>query len=494
MTTSASLAFLPGDIIIVIFGLLSVEDVLALKQTCRMLHALGSSDYLWHQISTRVPFPLDAPNVDTRSLPAFELQRLVVKGLALDHNWKATCPRVKECTAVNNGGNHPIDEMQLLPGARWLVTAQRMRRLDRPITTISLWFLKNSKEFYLAAFLDVPGQYKRFAVAPRSDRDTATLAITTYAAQQKDKSVLQIYELPLTDPSEPAFRYATLARLLKSFPNPSESSGSIDEIAVHDSIVAAMFVDFDAPFPGHAYNVFLVNTSTWTHQMIHPKFTEPLNRLSLKLASNRLVLVGVTTDTIVVRVLQLPHTMTQSVQDQSFRYRPSTDEEEGSIKDLGFLADMSISLAPNRIDSDTLIYHSSSIPDYITLLFFDLLDGQPGYGHLVRLHLGDRKASYQWHDEPFPFPADTSVKLVRIGTTGRRAIWFEKNWETEEQRVVRCHFPEESVDASSVSVLLPPAPALPFTPRMCQSAAFDEAAGRLCLGLMTGALWVLDFV
>ena len=44
-------------------------------------------------------------------------------------------------------------------------------------------------------------------------------------------------------------------------------------------------------------------------------------------------------------------------------------------------------------------------------------------------------------ERPFPFPAESSVRLVRIGATGRRAVWVEHNWETDESQLVRAHFP-----------------------------------------------------
>ncbi|KAI0049749.1 hypothetical protein FA95DRAFT_795932 [Auriscalpium vulgare] len=473
----------------------SIPDVLALKQTCRVFHALGSSDYLWHRIVKRFRLPLDLPPApDHSSLPAFELQRSIIRALRLECNWRKPHPSISACTAVVHGTSYgAIDEMQLLPGARWLVTAQRLRRMGRPMTTINLWSLNVGKQAsYHAGSVDVAGQYKRFAAALNKGADGVTLAITTYAAEQVDH-ILRIHEMPLRDRSTD-FREPILR---KAFPKPVDAQGVIHEVAVQDEVVAAMFVNFEVEFPGHSYQIFLVNTTTWVQKLIHPKFREPLNRLSLRLSSERLILVGATTDTIVIRVLHLPYEITQpSHSDQLFKYRPATEAEEEIVEDLGYLAELNISSCPNPIDSDTLIYHSLTMPGALSLLFFDLLDAQPGHGHLVRLVFGvDDGAgpSHCWHDEPFPFPAETSVKLVRIGSTGRRAIWIEQNWETDEKRVMRSHFPAKGVGRSNVGVLLPHEPALPFQPRECQSLAFDEATGRVCLGLFNGDLWVLDF-
>lgn len=52
---------------------------------------------------------------------------------------------------------------------------------------------------------------------------------------------------------------------------------------------------------------------------------------------------------------------------------------------------------------------------------------------------------------------------------------------------------EDEEGASSVGVLLPPNPSLPFVPEGITCMAFDEATGRLCVGLITGDLWMLDY-
>ena len=85
---------------------------------------------------------------------------------------------------------------------------------------------------------------------------------------------------------------------------------------------------------------------------------------------------------------------------------------------------------------------------------------------------------------------------MRIGTTGRRAVWIEHNWEFEETRLMRAHFPVEDPDEARVDVLIPSIPvnpALPFTPRAVQSLAFNEVTGRVCVGLYNGVVWVLDY-
>jgi hypothetical protein len=84
----------------------------------------------------------------------------------------------------------------------------------------------------------------------------------------------------------------------------------------------------------------------------------------------------------------------------------------------------------------------------------------------------------------------TSAPVVCIGITGRRAVWLERHWEREEVRLMRL---SHTAAGAMAGVLVPPHPALPFTPAACHSLAFDEVTGRLCVGLETGELYVLDY-
>ena len=84
----------------------------------------------------------------------------------------------------------------------------------------------------------------------------------------------------------------------------------------------------------------------------------------------------------------------------------------------------------------------------------------------------------------------TSAPVVCVGITGRRGVWLERNWDREEVRLMRL---SHTAAGSVAGVLVPPHPALPFTPATCHSLAFDEVTGRLCVGLETGELYVLDY-
>ena len=85
------------------------------------------------------------------------------------------------------------------------------------------------------------------------------------------------------------------------------------------------------------------------------------------------------------------------------------------------------------------------------------------------------------------------TELVRLGTSGRRAVWAEYKWDSDDVQINRMDCGSSGRSHSFHSVLLPPDPGLPFKPRECRSIAFDEATGRLCLGLYNGNIYVLDY-
>ena len=148
-------------------------------QTCRVLYALGSDDYLWHRIVPTIRIPLELPaDVDTNSLSGAELQKIVIKAIRLERNWRRPTSRITRVTPIlQETRGVPIDEMRLLPGARWLVTAQRNRPLGRLSTTISLWCLEDADAIYRSAQIEITGTYRDFAIISHPDCSFATLAI-----------------------------------------------------------------------------------------------------------------------------------------------------------------------------------------------------------------------------------------------------------------------------------------------------------------------------
>lgn len=144
-----------------------------------MLYTLGSSDYLWHKIVPTIRIPLEIPaDVDPKSLSGAELQKIVIRAIRLERNWRKPTSRITRVTPILQETNGvPIDKMRLLPGARWLVTAQRNRPLWRLSTTISLWCLEDADAIYRSVQMDITGSYRDFSIIPHPDCSWVSLAI-----------------------------------------------------------------------------------------------------------------------------------------------------------------------------------------------------------------------------------------------------------------------------------------------------------------------------
>ncbi|OBZ72298.1 hypothetical protein A0H81_07715 [Grifola frondosa] len=93
----------------------------------------------------------------------------------------------------------------------------------------------------------------------------------------------------------------------------------------------------------------------------------------------------------------------------------------------------------------------------------------------------------------FGLGTDSSAQLAQVGSFGRRAVWLEHNWETQQNRLMKLAF-DPRAGTLVRGMLLPLDLSLPFTLDMCHSLAFDEVTGRVCLGMYNGDLYILDFV
>lgn len=92
----------------------------------------------------------------------------------------------------------------------------------------------------------------------------------------------------------------------------------------------------------------------------------------------------------------------------------------------------------------------------------------------------------------FSTPASAASDIICLGPTGRRAVWLERRWDTDSFTLMKATFFREGKHAAIVERLLPAHTAMPFEIYSCQSMAFEESTGRVCLGLHTGELYILQ--
>lgn len=90
--------------------------------------------------------------------------------------------------------------------------------------------------------------------------------------------------------------------------------------------------------------------------------------------------------------------------------------------------------------------------------------------------------------------SSASCDQVSIGDWGRRAVWLERRWDSDNPIpiLMKAAFPSDG--SVVVGSLLPSQTALPlpFQMHTCQCLALDEAMGRVYVGLYTGDIYILD--
>lgn len=85
------------------------------------------------------------------------------------------------------------------------------------------------------------------------------------------------------------------------------------------------------------------------------------------------------------------------------------------------------------------------------------------------------------------------MEYLALGRMGYRMIWLERSWETDEYRLMKATLPEpEKGDRILAHELIPPHIALPFELHKCITIWFEEATCRICFGLHTGEVYILE--
>lgn len=150
--------------------------------------------------------------------------------------------------------------------------------------------------------------------------------------------------------------------------------------------------------------------------------------------------------------------------------------------------------------SDSINYGTHRPPSSLSFLAFPSLSGTGrGQGKAAHVHLSidTQSTDTTMHNvdisTPFSVPTESYPELVQLGTTGRRAVWLEQSLGSDNVQLMRLDYSPTEMGVPRVNVLLPPDPGLPFKPSYCRALAFDEATGRLCLGLFSGELYILDY-
>ena len=232
------------------------------------------------------------------------------------------------------------------------------------------------------------------------------------------------------------------------------------------------------------------------------RITQPMTLPQARLQDEHIIVFGRVNHDFIVRVYSLPSSFRRGrygcTQDWS-HFSPASRDTDAETEEVGWgpvLKQLQLPLGMGLVDS---IFVPSHFTSSLALFIVDnmpLLEPGP-VGRLLRFCLDDKRdpRTPAVHSARVALPSDTSVRLVGIGATGRRAVWMENSLETTRSRLMKMELGETSDGTLEAfrGVLLPSDPPLPFSMDACHMLAFDEATCRLCLGLWDGSLHVVDF-
>ncbi|KAK7690697.1 hypothetical protein QCA50_005796 [Cerrena zonata] len=476
---------LPEDILLEIARCLSVQDVLALKQTCRVLHAFGSTEYLWHLLVKHFDLPIGTPS----DSPPDELQRQTIKAIKLERNWRRDLPVIKGSEMILGPNREPFAHMELLREGKWLLTAQRYHRLlmTRITTRMSVWSLANVSHPSRLFHVEISGTYRSSTMALRKNDSFATLVV---AFNEDEEEILEVHSFPLrVRPGMLASSSGVIQRLsLPSYPVPGR--GVIQDVGLADDIIVITLAIFGDE-GGVSFHIVLASADKGQPCWVDSKFTQGLNCIRVRLYRGRIFIVGQQGNTTVVRIHKLP---------QHILSWNSPSLAESDVIDIGPVESNYVYTLPKGMISMTDELHvPRQFHKTIPIVMFDVVGAVirstriQSSGCAISFPYDLRGNAKEGSSTVLPCPDATSQQLAQIGATGYRMVWLEHDLETGRNRVMRYSMQTGSRKHLH-GVLLPAKANLPFALNACNALAFDEVSGRLCLAFYDGSLHVLDFV
>lgn len=474
---------LPDDVLFDLTWYLSIEDVLSLKQTCRALHAFGSSDYLWRRMIQDVELPLDLPSgVRTSSLSHDELRSAAIKAMRLDANWSRRKPLLKRVKPLVRDGNGPfVDDVQFVPGGKWLLTVQRYLQIHWT-TRIVLWSLEDLENAYRVAVIETTGSHRSSSLDVQDDGQSITVVTGLSGCQE----ILEVYAISLQDPDDFSYHITATPPLsrrivLPPHPRDPEQTPVIHELtAVEDVIAGTALVNEHL-----SLQIFLASSESGYFRWVDPEITESISISWVKLYNGHLILLGMIGPSLVLRIYKLPNAVNGGL------HAGSSGLLDQGCADLGPVIYQASQELKHETELQNISRVSSPSTSSISVLMIYTLRNQPtSIGQVMRFSLpfSPRTMSVACETKYFLLSSEVWVPLAQVGPTGR-AVWLDHNWETERRSLLRYH-----PRCDLIGTLLPPDPALPFTPSGSHSMAFDEATGRMCLGMYNGDVYILDWV
>ncbi|KAJ3915899.1 hypothetical protein F5877DRAFT_47695 [Lentinula edodes] len=478
---TALLLSLPGDVLIAILVNLDVEDLLctlqaSLENTCRALYVFcASTDYIWHNI--KINYPLNLPHQVITNIPSAELRKHCVEGLRIDHNWRKNPPSLKTLSRIDNGGI--IEQMQYLP-PKWLVSMSRVSTSLRPTCVLSIWDCDTSGDAKrIKRFLLEPHGLSKFSASLSKDEKHVLVVIFNGHAE-----ILTVYHIPLQDSDYLADpdKYIS-SRVIKN-----DMAGSVFEADICGETVSCLIAQFRMGRP--SYQVLFLNTRSGNHVRAD---VNPFTKLQVRLFPDSfLLLSGVQSPQNLILRLYDASSFLQKLKTPANIHFDSGLSLGTPCAEYSFSAPGTIhqeyKLSTGNLSTAALIFPRGTNNRLVRFPVRSDDNGvtMSGPQSELRSQTFYKTAAH----------VDMSPEFIALGPCGQRAVWLERAWNEESDRtgfnVMKGAFSDQPGAVSNVGSLIPTYVALPFEVETCQSIAFDEAMGRVFLGLYTGEIYVLN--
>jgi len=142
-------------------------------QTCRVIHAYGSADYVWHQIKDLPPL---GKGDDLVNMSGTEIKRHVIRALRLDANWRKRVSKITSIRKINTRNTNAVEIQPL--GPNYLATSHR---ISGPSMNVSVWRLTETSSSSIASScvvsLDPEGRAFSFHAFLQEGGNTALITI-----------------------------------------------------------------------------------------------------------------------------------------------------------------------------------------------------------------------------------------------------------------------------------------------------------------------------
>ncbi|KAH6913076.1 hypothetical protein BKA70DRAFT_1261809 [Coprinopsis sp. MPI-PUGE-AT-0042] len=473
---------LPEDVVIALCERLQPQDLLALQQTCRGLHAIGTADYLWHRLDINVP--VDLP-VNRHDVPGRSIQQCAVRALRLEKNWRRNESNVRRLTRIRHVGT--VVQLQLI-GPSFIAILSRSVGLNL-VTELTVWRIGNSgSPKFPSRITSIELPHTNDAKFAASYSNQEAIFVVAVEDSRIKQSHLRVFTVSLHEAENTLDSNSPVPRTI--FSETRSHYGEIFfDVQISGSIVVAGLAkrgeDIASPM---TYELLMIDIETGSSSYVGLP-VQGLSRIQLKLYDGLLYTIGVpsgvATMALVISIHTLPREIRSNTPDDTFLPSFATYRIGNFPSNFEFYISKEPAVHSSPPLPIVVFYESPSILNRGTIASFAIPhDVKPTKNPEAQT------LSPLW---TFEIPSGSYPDILCVGESGQRLLWLERKWEAEEEdyyRIMKAAFNTES--GLSATRVWPNYVALPFQPPTCRAMYLEECTGRMCFALHTEEIYVAE--